>query len=947
MSSYITGHGYDERPIHDCHFHFSRQYPVEQSVKNFEKIRAFFNLDRILLLSYLDGSGGRDMSANAVALYLKERLGPHTYAFAGFSHWGDLWESADGCRQQAILYRELGFDGIKFLEGKPNRWHTVGRHLDSAPYESFYAYAEETAFPILMHAGDYKSAETDTLLHEVENVLKRHPGLRLTLAHFANCVNEPERLCRLLDTYENLSVDLALGGDFVLRFSENQSYWRPFFIKYQDRILYGTDTYNQTFTEEDAEEDVAIRHTVLRSFFEDTAVFYPRQYQNQKSWYGSDVIAIHPMRDLPQEVVDKIYRQNFVRLFGEKPRDVDRESALLYTEKILDGYKNGVYTTHAATELPSYMSDEERANMARGTELAIENLETITAYYKENFCKQKINVLLIGDSIRMNYQERVGIELGDGYSVWGSEDNGRFAKFTLADLRRQLTLWGKKPDIIHWNNGLWDTAFSDEGSVFTTPEEYRRDMAAILRELKKITPHIIFATTTPVKAENHNHNNETIAVYNRIALSVIEGQGVAVNDLNALVGSHMSEYICEDTVHLSEVGKKQCAAQVAACIRQISANMKNYKEGIVMKGFADCHVHIRGNHIDEIQTMLDDIQSMGVTDACLAALTYRSIAENLSALYWKIHYKKMRLAAFGGLHLTDHYADIPYEKQAETLLDLGCDGIKLIDMHTDLINYSKKFTSHPDYDKMLSLLEERGVPLLLHANNPVECWAKSNEGMHPGLALYQGSALGAFADYETIYRETLTMLDKHPKLNIVIAHFFFLSSNMDRAKFVLEKYPNLRLDITPGTDMFFHFMKCPEKWHDFFTEYSDRILFGTDCNTYKDFNKEIIELVYKFISEKGGFTMPCYGGHDIVGLGLDEDVLEKICYTNYLNFIGNETKPVNVEGVYDAAEKMLRDITETPNPYYEAAKPLLEGKWQEWSPEQKSAREFLERMLAD
>ena len=131
------------------------------------------------------------------------------------------------------------------------------------------------------------------------------------------------------------------------------------------------------------------------------------------------------------------------------------------------------------------------------------------------------------------------------------------------------------------------------------------------------------------------------------------------------------------------------------------------------------------------------------------------------------------------------------------------------------INYTKKFTSHPDYDKMLSLLVKRGVPLLLHANNPVECWAKSNEGIHPGLALYQGSALGAFADYETIYRETLTMLDKHPKLNIVIAHFFFLSSNMDRAKFVLEKYPNLRLDITPGTDMYFHFMKCPEKWHDF------------------------------------------------------------------------------------------------------------------------------------
>lgn len=366
-----------------------------------------------------------------------------------------------------------------------------------------------------------------------------------------------------------------------------------------------------------------------------------------------------------------------------------------------------------------------------------------------------------------------------------------------------------------------------------------------------------------------------------------------------------------------------------------------------MKGFADCHIHIRGNHMDEIQSMLDDVHSMGITDACLAALPYRSVAENISALYWKMHYKKMRITAFGGLHLTDRYADIPYEKQAEKLLDLGCDGIKLIEMHPELVEYTKKFISHPDYDSMLSMLEERGVPVLLHSNNPKECWAPSAEGMHQGLALYQGKALNAEASYEDLYHETLKMLDKHPKLNIVIAHFFFLSSDMERAKYVLEKYPKLRLDLTPGTDMYFHFMKDAEGWKNFFTDYSDRILFGTDCNTYKDFNKGIIELVYRFLTEEGGFTMPCYGNYDIVGLGLSETVVEKICYTNYLDLIGNQIKPVDEDGVYAAAERVLKEIKENPNPYYESAKPLLAGRWQEWSPKQKSARDFFEKMLAE
>lgn len=191
------------------------------------------------------------------------------------------------------------------------------------------------------------------------------------------------------------------------------------------------------------------------------------------------------------------------------------------------------------------------------------------------------------------------------------------------------------------------------------------------------------------------------------------------------------------------------------------------------------------------------------------------------------------------------------------------------------------------------------------------------------------------------------MLDKHPKLNIVIAHFFFLSSDLERAKYVLEKYPKVRFDLTPGTDMYFHFMKCPKQWHDFFNTYSDRILFGSDCNTYKDFNKQIIELVYKFLSEKGSFTMPCYGCHDIVGLGLDEAVLKKICRTNYMDLIGNRAKPVHVSGLYEAAEKMFRDITQASNPYYEAAKKLVGNHWQEWSPEQKSAKDFLKTMLAE
>ena len=146
--------------------------------------------------------------------------------------------------------------------------------------------------------------------------------------------------------------------------------------------------------------------------------------------------------------------------------------------------------------------------------------------------------------------------------------------------------------------------------------------------------------------------------------------------------------------------------------------------------------------------------------------------------------------------------------------------------------------------------------------------------------------------------------------------------------------------------MVFHFMKNPDMWNAFFTKYQDRILFGTDSNTYKDFNKEINELVYTFlVHDSTEFRMPCYGNHLIRGIGLDEKTVEKICYTNYLDFIGGKVKPVDKEKVYNAAGVILKEIYEMPNPYYEKAKGLFEDDWEEWSPEQKTAREFFEEML--
>ena len=180
-------------------------------------------------------------------------------------------------------------------------------------------------------------------------------------------------------------------------------------------------------------------------------------------------------------------------------------------------------------------------------------------------------VWLLGDSIRLiGYGPRMQALLGDEYEVHQSEDNGRFAKYTLRflfDFREDM----KNTDIIHWNNGLWDTSTGlfDDGLPFTCEAEYVENMLRIARQLKKITPHVIFATTTPVNNPDAKRDYEIIKTYNALVVPELEKMGVVINDLHRTVDSNKDLYICSDTLHLSEEGVNVCAEQVAECIRNV------------------------------------------------------------------------------------------------------------------------------------------------------------------------------------------------------------------------------------------------------------------------------------------------------------------------------------------------------------------------------------------
>ncbi|NLA73585.1 MAG: SGNH/GDSL hydrolase family protein [Clostridiales bacterium] len=179
-------------------------------------------------------------------------------------------------------------------------------------------------------------------------------------------------------------------------------------------------------------------------------------------------------------------------------------------------------------------------------------------------------ILLLGDSIRENYQEKVKeLLFGDNCEIFHPDENCRFSRYTLNSLKFWLPMC-PNPDIVHWNNGLWDTLITyPEDGPFTEISEYVRDMKRILRELKKTGAKVIFATTTAVGDNNPPWSNETIEEYNKALIDAIGKDVDAINDLYALTRPNNATYIsAEDKVHLTPEGIDALGSAVTKHIRK-------------------------------------------------------------------------------------------------------------------------------------------------------------------------------------------------------------------------------------------------------------------------------------------------------------------------------------------------------------------------------------------
>ncbi len=328
-------HGFAMDKVREGHAHLCFEKPISETEDAFRKILHHFNYESLHINAV---PTSYSITENYQTIYCKAKLAPHVFASAGLEYYLDERDTEDSFLRQIREYRAMGFDGMKMLDGKVTQYRITKRKLSDPVFDKFYAYAEENAIPILMHVGDLAKFwdrnqipqhaidrgwfynETEPSLEEVRawvsDVLSRFPKLHLVLAHFYFMSKELERAAKLLDTYENVCFDLTPGGEMFVGFTENYDAARAFFEKYSDRLLYGTDMYNMFENEEKAESEIS-----------GPRVFELRTYLEKTEEFIAPLISDKPLRPFgfEGEILDKIYRKNFERLYGKTPRPLDTE----------------------------------------------------------------------------------------------------------------------------------------------------------------------------------------------------------------------------------------------------------------------------------------------------------------------------------------------------------------------------------------------------------------------------------------------------------------------------------------------------------------------------------------------------------------------------------------------------------------------------------------------
>lgn len=318
-------------PVIDAHNHLAEPFGGGWDQRPVSQLLDILDEANIRLYVDLDGGWGEDILHRHLDLF--KNAAPERFQVFGGVNWSKWPERGDHFGEWAAArFREQvkrGAQGLKIW--KPFGLHVRDQHgtlvsVDDPRLDPLWATAGEFNLPVLIHVADPVAffdpldhtnerweelhAHPDwqfpsppfpafiTILNGLANLVARHPRTNFIGAHVGCYAENLGWVAALLDRCPNFYID------FSARIAElgRQPYSaRRFFIRYADRIVFGTD----------ASPNLDAYRLYYRFLETDDEYFSPdtSPVPRQGRWY---IYGLY----LPDDVLEKIYYRNAQRLLS-------------------------------------------------------------------------------------------------------------------------------------------------------------------------------------------------------------------------------------------------------------------------------------------------------------------------------------------------------------------------------------------------------------------------------------------------------------------------------------------------------------------------------------------------------------------------------------------------------------------------------------------------------
>jgi predicted TIM-barrel fold metal-dependent hydrolase len=191
----------------------------------------------------------------------------------------------------------------------------------------------------------------------------------------------------------------------------------------------------------------------------------------------------------------------------------------------------------------------------------------------------------------------------------------------------------------------------------------------------------------------------------------------------------------------------------------------------------------------------------------------------------------------------------------------------------------------PELDIVWETAGRLGIPVFIHTGDPAEFFEPLDYENERWLemALFPNRRLNdrsQFPTFDDLMAERDRMIAKHPDTTWVLAHMGWHTQDLGRLGEIFDRHPNVLGEVGA---VLYDLGRQPRFAREFFTRYSDRILFGKDSFAPDEY--PYYWRVFETADEYFDYYRDYHAFWKLYGMELPDDVLRKVYYENALRII--------------------------------------------------------------